>query len=304
MNNIHWRGIYSFIHVAEQQSFTKAADILSVAKSNLSQNIKDLETNLKIQLFYRSTRHVRLTEIGEEYYKKCKKALQDLDIATQLASQESNEINGIIKINCVGGILGEDVIAPLLLKFQQQNPKIKIHLDFSSQRINLLESDYDFVIRMGNLPDSNLIVSSLRTVSTKYVASKEFLQKYGKITNPRELDKLPLIYGSVKQWNLISTDDKYILHIHNNGTHATNGRVMKQAALLGLGITRLVDLYADADIKNGSLVEILPEYAEATQLSIVSQPVRYQLKRVSSLIQYLKSNFNEKYIRVAKEQKS
>ncbi|QLE78384.1 LysR family transcriptional regulator [Francisella sp. Scap27] len=295
MNNIHWRGVYSFIHVAEQQSFTKAADILGVAKSNLSQSIKDLEAHLKIQLFYRSTRHVRLTEVGNEYYKRCKKALQDLDIATQLASQESNEINGTIKINCVGGMLGEDVVAPLLLKFQQLNPNIKIHLDFSSKRINLLESDYDFVIRMGNLPDSNLIVSSLRTVSTRYVASKEFLKKHGEITSPHELERLPLIYGSIKQWNLVSTNDKYTLHIHNNGTHATNGRVMKQAALLGLGVTRLVDLYVDAAINNESLVEVLSEYAENTQLSIVSQPVRYQLKRVSSLIQYLKQNFNQKY---------
>lgn len=73
MNNIPWRGIYAFIHVAEQQSFTKAADILNVAKSNLSQNIKDLENQLKVQLLYRSTRHVKLTEVGEQYYKKCKK---------------------------------------------------------------------------------------------------------------------------------------------------------------------------------------------------------------------------------------
>ncbi|AIT08933.1 LysR family transcriptional regulator [Candidatus Francisella endociliophora] len=295
MNNIHWRGIYTFIHVAEQQSFTQAADILGMAKSNLSQSIKDLETHLKVQLFYRSTRHVRLTEIGQEYYQKCKKALHDLDIATQLATQENNEINGTIKINCVGGILGEDVIAPILLKFQQLNPKVNIHLDFSSTRVNLLESDYDLVIRMGNLPDSNLIISPLKTVSTKYTASNDFIKKYGQITNPRQLEKLPLIYGSVKQWSLISKKDKYTLHIHNNGTHATNGRVMKQAALLGLGVTRLVDIYVEADIKNGNLIEILPEYAEKTQLSIVSLPVKYQLKRIISLIKYLKENFEQQY---------
>ena len=52
MNNIHWRGIYSFIHVAEQQSFTKAADILGITKSNLSQNIKNLENHFKVQLLY------------------------------------------------------------------------------------------------------------------------------------------------------------------------------------------------------------------------------------------------------------
>ncbi|MED7788988.1 LysR family transcriptional regulator [Francisella sp. 19X1-34] len=295
MNNIQWRGIQSFIYVAEQQSFTKAADILGIAKSNLSQSIKDLENQLKVQLLYRSTRHVRLTEIGQEYYQKCKKAFHDLDIATQLATQESSELNGNIKINCVGGIIGESVIAPILLKFQQQNPAIKIHLDFSSNRINLLDSDYDLVIRMGNLPDSNLIISPLRKVSTKYVASNDFIKQYGQITHPKQLEKLPLIYGSVKQWFFKSGINNYTLNIHNNGIYVANGKVMKQAALLGLGVTRLVDIYVDADIKNKNLVEILPEYTEITQLSIVSLPVKYQLKRINTLIKYIKQYFNEKY---------
>ncbi|MBK2009271.1 LysR family transcriptional regulator, partial [Francisella orientalis] len=96
-------------------------------------------------------------------------------------------------------------------------------------------------------------------------------------------------------WNFKSINDKYTLHIHNNGFHATNGRVMKQATLLGLGITRLVDIYVNADIKNGKLVEILSEYREETKLSVVSLPVKYQLKRISSLISYLKINFNKEY---------
>ncbi|QIW10427.1 LysR family transcriptional regulator [Francisella sp. LA112445] len=295
MNNIQWRGIQSFIYVAEQQSFTKAADILGIAKSNLSQSIKDLENQLKVQLLYRSTRHVRLTEIGREYYQKCKKAFHDLDIATQLATQENSELNGSIKINCVGGIIGEDVIAPILLEFQQQNPNVNIHLDFSSNRINLLDSDYDLVIRMGNLPDSNLIISPLRKVSTKYVANDVFIKTHGQITQPRQLEKIPLIYGSVKQWSFVSDKNSYTLHIHNNGTYVANGKVMKQAALLGIGVTRLVDIYVDADIKNKNLIEILPEYAETTQLSIVSLPVKYQLKRISSLIKYIKQHFNENY---------
>ncbi|MDE4938269.1 LysR substrate-binding domain-containing protein, partial [Francisella tularensis] len=88
------------------------------------------------------------------------------------------------KVNSVSGILGEEVIAPILLNFLQQNPKVNIHLDFSSHKVNLLDSDYDLVIRMGNLVDSNLIVSPLSTVATNYVASHDFIQKHGQVTNP------------------------------------------------------------------------------------------------------------------------
>ena len=252
---------------------------------------------LKYSYFIRSTRHVvRLTEIGQEYYQKCKKALKDLVIATELTSQESNQLSGIIKVNSVGGILGEEVIAPILLSFHRQNPKVNIHLDFSSHRVNFLDSDYDLVIRMGNLADFNLIVSSLRTVATKYTASRDFIQKHGQITNPRQLEILPLIYGSVKQCSLILTKDKYILHIHNNGIHVTSGRVMKQAVLAGLGIARLVDIYVESNIKNGNLIEVLPDYAETTELSTISLLVKHQLKRINSLIKYLKQHFNQLYL--------
>lgn len=94
--------------------------------------------------------------------------------------------------------------------------------------MNFLDSDYDLVIRMGKLDDSNLIVSSLRTVAPKYAASHDFIQKHGQITNPR-LEILPLIYGSVKQCSLVLTKDRYILHIHNNSINITSGRVIKQA---------------------------------------------------------------------------
>ena len=108
---------------------------------------------LKYSYFIKSNRHVvRLTEIGQEYYQKCKKALKDLVIATELTSQESNQLSGIIKVNSIGGILGEEVIAPILLSFHRQNLKVNIfYLDFSSHRVNFLDSDYDLVIRMGTL---------------------------------------------------------------------------------------------------------------------------------------------------------
>lgn len=88
---------------------------------------KILKIILKYSFFIRSNRHVvRLTEIGQEYYQKCKKAVKDLVIATELTSQESNQISGIIKVNSIGGILGEEVITPILLSFHRKNPKVNI----------------------------------------------------------------------------------------------------------------------------------------------------------------------------------
>jgi DNA-binding transcriptional LysR family regulator len=291
MNNIYWRGIFAFIHVAEEGSFTRAAEKLGASKSNLSQQVQELEAHLKVQLLHRTTRQLRLTLIGKEYYTRCKAALMELLLADELAIQEKSELQGVIRINSVGGTLGEDVIAPIIIAFQMKHPNIKIHLDYSSIHVDLLDTSYDVVVRMGELPDSSLISRTLRTIKTRYVATQKFIDKNSFTITPKNILSLPIIYGSISQWNF-GTES---IDVSQHGLKVTNGRVMKQAALSGLGIARLMDLYVDADIKSGNLIEVLPEYVEKTPLSLISPPTRHQLKRVKVFINWIYDEFNTNY---------
>ncbi|MBK2125328.1 LysR family transcriptional regulator [Fangia hongkongensis] len=295
MNNIYWRGVYAFIHVAEERSFTRAAEKLGASKSNLSQQVHELETHLKAQLLHRTTRQIRLTEIGQTYYTRCKAAFKDLMLADELATQETSSLQGVIRINSVGGILGEEVIAPIIIAFQMAHPDVQIHLDFSSTHVDLLGTQYDIVVRMGTLLDSSLIARTLRTVTTRFVASPSFFDKYPDAITPTKLRALPVIYGSISQWNFSTKGNKQMIDVSHHGLKLTNGRVMKQAALCGLGIARLMDLYVDADIQSGKLIEVLPEYAEQTPLSLISPPAQYQLKRVKTLIDWIHDKFNTHY---------
>lgn len=294
MNNISWRGIRAFISVAEHGGFTAAAEVSGFSKANLSQLVTELEAALSVQLLYRTTRQLRLTEIGEGYYERCKLAMQQLDSAAEWASQSTHELKGLIRMNAVGGPLGEDLLAPLVIDFQRRHPGIKVDLDFSSMRVDLIASHYDLVMRMGELPDSSLISKRLHTVITRYVASPDFLRNNHQIKTPNDLKNVPLICGSVDYWALSCKAERVTIHV-DDAIKVSSGRVMRQAALAGLGVTRLPDVYVQEDLKNGRLVEVLPDWSEETQLTLICPPLRHQLHRVRVLMEFLKMYFEARY---------
>lgn len=295
MNNISWRGVQAFIHVAEHGSFTAAADASGFSKANLSQHVTELEAALGVQLLYRTTRQQRLTEIGEGFLERAKRGVLQLNSAAEWASQSTDELKGVVRVNTVGGPIGEELLAPLMIEFQKQYPGVKIHLDFSSVRVDLIEDRYDVVVRMGALEDSTLIARKLFDINTYYVASPTFTDHYCAIDKPEDLARVPLIYGSVDHWVLKRGDEQRIIHVDHNDIRMVSGRVMRQAALAGLGVTRVADVYVQSDVDSGRLVNVLPDWAEATPLSMVCPPVRHQLARVRALMDWLAEHAPRRY---------
>ena len=294
MNNISWRLIRAFLSVAEHGSFTAAAEAQGLSKANMSQQVSELEASLGVQLIHRTTRKLRLTEIGEGYYERCTKAMRHLDSAADWASQSKAELRGTIRMNAVGGPIGEDVLAPLLIEFQKEHPNVQLQLDFSSIRVDLIEDHYDLVLRMGELPDSTLIGRKLTTLTTRYVASPDFLALHDPIKKPEDMIGLPLIYGSVNHWIFKQGNKQRIIHAEG-GIKLISGRAMRHAALAGLGITRTADLYIKRDLQAGRLVELLPDWAEETPLSLICPPTRHQLARVRALMDHLQAHFKARY---------
>ena len=294
MNTISWRWVRAFLLVAEHGSFTAAAEASGHSKANLSQQVTALEQALGVQLLHRTTRSLRLTSIGEGYRERSQLAFRQLESAADWAMQATRELKGPIRMNTVGGLIGEELIAPLVFHFQQAHPGVEVELDFSSPRVDLPSSPYDLVVRMGALADSSLVARSLHQVTTRYVASPAFLARHGPIREPADLRELPLIYGSVDQWLLVRGHEQQLVQV-KRGFRIISGRAMRQAALQGLGVTRLTDAYIQADISRGALLEVLPEWSETTQLSLVCPPHRYQLQRVRGLMDWLKEHFAPAY---------
>lgn len=290
---MYWNGIRSFIAVAEHGSFTAAAEATGLSKASLSQQVTELEKQLGVQLLYRTTRQMRLTEIGEGYLFQCRNAISQLTDANDWVRQSTDAMKGIIRMNAVGGVIGEELIAPLLINFQRQFPEVDIRLDFSSQRVDLLGDEYDLVMRMGELPDSTLIARRLHRIKTCYVASPEFL-KQRSIVHPLDLKEVPLICGSVREWQFKKGGEQVLIQA-KRAFQIANGRVMYQAACSGLGVARLADVYVQGAINEGLLQEVLSDWQPTTDLSLVCPPGRVQIKRIKCLMDYLIENFPEHY---------
>ncbi|MDO5639208.1 MAG: LysR family transcriptional regulator [Neisseria sp.] len=300
MNNISWRGIRAFLQVAESGSFTAAADATGLSKANISQLVSELERQLGVQLLYRTTRRLQLTEIGKGYHARCEQAIAALDAAAEWAMQSTNAVKGVIRVNSVGGVVGENLIAPLLLAFQRRYPEVEVRLDFSSIRVDLIDGHYDLVIRMGDLPDSTLMVQKLHNFTTHYVATPELLARYPAINHPDDLKNLPLICGSVDHWQFSKNGTKASINVEK-GLRINSGKALRHAALAGMGVVRNSDIYVAADIARGDLTDILAGWSPPIAISMISPPLQHQLKRVSTLQAWLKQHFAHGYRQILQQ---
>ncbi len=296
LNNVNLSDVRSFVLIAQLGNFTKAAEALSVSRSHVSRQISALESQIGVTLLTRTTRTLRLTPAGERFYQQCEKALNEIDQALIAAVDDTEEVQGLIRVNCVGGYIGEQIIARYIADFMALYPQIRIHLDFSSHRVDLIEDEFDIAFRMGELEDASFIAKRLMNIEIVTLASARYLQAHGNPTHPKELSQHACLIGSVKRWSFQSTKDNSIqTDIHIEGQLVCkNGQALVTGALLGNGIIRVPLMYCREAVNKEDLVRILPEWQIPTvPFSAIYHRDKYQPKRLRTFIDYIKQRFEQ-----------
>lgn len=289
MKTENLKRIAALIAVADNQSLTLAADRLNCSKAYLSQQIKKLEAHYQVQLFHRTTRQLKLTEAGSAFVNECRQALQLVEQAETNLQAVQASISGVIQITSVGGIFGEQYIAPAIISFMQQHPNIQVALDFSSTHQDLIASQFDLAIRMGPLDDSSLVARQLCLYRPTMVASPEYVASHGEPGHPRELGSHRIIAGSLTNWSF-SRENESCEYKVTPQLSCANGLIMMAACEAGLGIGRLPSLYVDSAIQHGRLTPIMPDWHQQERpCNIVYPPGRYRLERVKLLVEWLVS---------------
>jgi DNA-binding transcriptional LysR family regulator len=287
-------GIPEFLAVVETQSFSKAAEQRNLSRARISQIISGLEKHMGVQLLYRSTRSLSLSPAGETFYQLSRQGIDQLEHAVQSAQNAHASISGKIRINSVGGLFGEAILAPIMIRFMIDNPQIEIDLSFSSTREDLIEAQYDLVVRMGSLSNSNLIGRKLTHYTNHLVASPAYLTSMPTLKSPKDLLDHALINGSVKRWSFThsSTKEKYELPVLAKLT-CSNGHVSKLATLNGAGISRQPAYYVEQEIAKGLLVNPLPDWQlSSSDVTLLYPKSRNISLRVKALVDYLIEAFN------------
>ncbi|MFC5079459.1 HTH-type transcriptional regulator DmlR [Vibrio thalassae] len=293
-SSINLLDVRAFVLVANLGNFTKAAEALDVSRSHVSRQIQSLEKQMGVSLLIRTTRTMKLTEAGKALLSSCDVALQSIDQAVYAAIDDVEEVRGSIKINCVGGYIGEELVANYLAQFLLKYPEVHVELDFSSHRVDLLEDEFDLAIRMGELPDSNYIARHLTDIEMQTLASPDYLEQQPKLTHPRELKQHKCITGSVTKWRFVNRTSQEVFETSINGAlKCKNGRVLINAAKCGLGLIRVPTLYCEQELQLGILKPVFEEWGiELVPLSVIYHRDKYQPRKIRECIQHLIACFS------------
>jgi len=293
-NNIPLVDIRAFVVIARCGSFTKAAEELGVSRAHLSRQLNQLETLLGLQLLVRTTRSQRLTDAGRLFFEKCQISLAGIDQAVFDIVDDNAKLAGPLAVNCVGGPIGEDILAPLIADFSTQYPDIDITLDFSSQRVDLVGDGFDLVVRMGALDDSRFIARKLMEMQVSTLAHPTYLKEVGHPSDPKALKGHNCLTGSVKRWSFVRPSGKgkpVDVTVSGNFT-CKNGRALINAALKGNGVIRVPSFYCRNELDDGALVEVFDDWSVAsTPIYLLYHRKKYQPQRLKVLVDYLSNQF-------------
>lgn len=289
-----------FCKAAEQQSFTLAANLLGITPAAVSRSVARLEARLQVKLFVRTTRQIRLTDAGKAYYEQCTQALQQIRDAELSLLGKQREPSGSLRVS-LPTTYGHHRLLPLMPKFFERYPKIKIELNVANRNVDFVEEGYDVAIRLGMPDDSRLVARKLEDVVRGTYASPDYLKRYGVPQTPEDLHQHRCLQfllpstgrpfswyfdcdGETKEFEFQAavsiTDD-----VLGNMTLAKNGG----------GICQSFHYIVADDLKQGRLVEILKDYTGQTRpYSMVYLPNRMMSATVRAFVDFVMEEIAEK----------
>lgn len=252
-----------FVAVGRARSFTDAARGLAMPTSTLSRRIAELERSLGVQLFVRTTRRVELTEAARVYLARCETivdaAREAQDEVLGLAATPS----GLLRISLEADV-GAGLVAPAVAELLRRYPKVSVDLDLSPRRVDLIAEGFDLAVRLGSLPDSTLIVRQVASLSVGLYASPEYLKRHGQPTKPAALHahaRIHLLHAHDSgEWALRSGRRRVVIAKKGVRVSANNMTMLRSLLRLGQGIGVMDEVMGAADVKDGVLRRVLPEW--------------------------------------------
>lgn len=290
-----FEGILEFATVAECGSFTKAAQRLRVSTSHVSRQVSALEDRLGVKLLNRTTRVVQLSELGQRYHQQVQRVIEGLQEANQTAISTHADLAGPIRISGAGPFV-EEQVAPLLVQFAAQHPKITLEMDFETRLVDLVDQGFDFSIRYGVLAESGMIARKLSNRPLVCAASPAYLDRHPAPHHPRALRDHSCLVINNDLWRFSDPDQKTNIELRVSGRVRANSIVAaREAAVQGLGVIYTPASNVVSQIQAGTLVEILPEFVDTTRSHWIVYPERQHMPtRVRAAIDHLIAGLDNK----------
>lgn len=301
--------LHSFVRIVETRSFSASARLMGSSKSALSKQISRLEAELGTRLLHRSTRSLSPTPEGQTVYERALRLLEDAQALDAELSDRREQPRGLLRLS-TSTSFGNLQLTALLAGFCRQHPQLQVVLGLNDRYVDLAEEGFDVVLRLTGTPSPGLVARRLAPIHYRLCASPAYLAEAGRPEAVADLashrclrfgylqapERWRFRHGSSGQED--GVDVQGALRFES-GLTVNSSESLRVAALADLGIAVLPSYAVGADLREGRLVQLLPEWrpisgiAEADTLYAVYLPNRQPSTKVRALIDFLLDQLGE-----------
>lgn len=258
--------LFYFAEVVDRGGFAAAGRVLGLPKSRLSRRVAELEARLGVRLLQRTTRRLSLTSVGEQYHRHCVAMREDALAADEAIAQARTEPQGLIRVACPV-TLAQTTLGPLLPEFLSLHPKVRLDVRVSNRVVDLVEEGFDVALRVRSTLESSgsLVVKRFGLTCTQLVASPAQLARQGNPSTVEELARLDTLSMSsldgVATWQLNGPNGETRQFESQPRYVADDLLTLKFAAMRGVGVCALPDYMCSDELREGSLLPVLPGWS-------------------------------------------
>ena len=282
------------VDVARLGSFHAASRELGLSPASVSRLVADLEADLGVRLFNRTTRQLNLTDAGEEFVRKGTGLLEELDHMRWAVRQRHEIPRGRLRVSSVAGF-GTECLAPALPRFMQRFPELSVSLDIGNRLVDLIEERYDVAIRVGPLHGSAMVARKIFSQKVIIVASRDFCLKFGMPKSHDDLKNFPSVMQISGEWGRVhqfTYRGKAIAFEVPQHCTMNSASAVRNACLTGYGYSLLPDFMVREAVETGRLVRLLPDYEPAELALYAFYPERrYLPQKIRVFVDYLAETF-------------
>jgi len=261
MRNLNAMAI--FVEVVRAGSFSSAAKKLGMPLSTVSRKVSDLESHLGVKLLERTTRSLRLTEVGAPYANQCERALQEFEEAERLIAERQTDVTGVLRISTPPN-LADILFTTIIETFQASYPKAAVRVFVTERNIDFVQDGVDLAFRVGQLSDSSLVARKIATYRHLLVASPDYLQSHDAIHEPSDLLQHGLIafgaWGHHEQtWTLLKVSRTKSIRFSPK-LSVNDYSAIERVAIRHQGVAEIPSIICAAGLRHNALVEVLPDW--------------------------------------------
>jgi DNA-binding transcriptional LysR family regulator len=284
-----------FVKVVETGSFSAAAQALRLSPSAVSKIVARIEARLGLPLAVRTTRKLRLTAEGEDYFARGRQIMADIDRLETGVKESAGQIGGLLRVSC-NIPFGLHRVQPLIPAFLAAHPQISLDFTLSDSTADLIRDGIDVAIRTGVMGDSTIRARRLIASPRHVVASPGYLARHGAPMMPLDLaahNCLTLHFNrNYGKWPFRTMQDGIPTQLDvavRGNLSLDNGESLRRFALEGVGLARLSEFHIGGDLRAGRLQPVLEEFnpGDREPVSVIYADQSHLSARIRAFVDFL-----------------